>query len=321
VQAPWPAADDVPVGQGEQAVDPAGAKLPAGQMVQVMPGRLETAPAMQVVHALAPAGESVPAAQAVQLVAPALAAKVPAAQAVQLVAPALGAKVPAAQGAQTVPLVAVHAVWAKLPAGQAAQATQIPPVVRYALAGQLVQKPARPLQVAQLASHALHTWSLVAVQTALSYWPGAQAAAQATHWPWCRYVPASQLPHTVSALLVHAAFCTAPAGQVLHATQAPAGVSHWPAGQLVHWSARPLQVAQPGAQAAHTRSAVAEHATLWYWPAGQGPEHGVQVPPARYVSSPHVEHCWSLALVHTTVVLQPVMAVQASQVSAVPLAR
>jgi hypothetical protein len=281
VHALAPAVAVVPAGHGEHAPAPAGAKVPAGQLPHATPAPPEKSPAMQAVHALAPATESVPAGQAVQLVAPGASAKVPGVHVLQLVAPALAAKVPGVQGAHTVSLLAVHAVCAKLPAGQAEQAMHLPLGARNALAGQLVQKPALPLQVAQLASHALQTRSPVAVQLALSYWPTGQAPEQATHWPRWRYVPASQLPHTVSALLVQATRATVPAEQVLHGRHAPIDVSHWPEGQLVHWSGPPLQVAQSGAQEAHTRSAVAEQAMLWYWPSGQGPEHAVQVPPAR----------------------------------------
>jgi hypothetical protein len=48
-----------------------------------------------------------------------------------------------------------------------------------------VQKPARPLQVAQVGAQAVQTRSLVAPQASLSNWPGAQAPEQAAHWPWC----------------------------------------------------------------------------------------------------------------------------------------
>ncbi len=127
-----------------------------------------------------------------------------------------------------------------------------------------MQKSARPLQVAQLASHTVHTRSLVDVQPALSYWPDAQAPEQVAHWPWLAKVPAPQAPQTVSALLVHAACWGRPAGQVLHATQVPVGVSQCDAGQLVHWVGLPLQVAQLRSQAAQVRSVVAWQATLWY---------------------------------------------------------
>lgn len=64
-------------------------------------------------------------------------------------------------------LLAVHAVWTKLPAVHDPQGRQVPPDARYALAGQLVHRPAPPLQVAQLPSHALQTRSLLGVQVAL----------------------------------------------------------------------------------------------------------------------------------------------------------
>jgi hypothetical protein len=99
------------------------------------------------------------------------------------------------------------------------------------------------------------------------------------------------------------------------------GVSPWPAGQLVHWAGLPLQVAQAASQAAQLRSALAWQAMFWYWPAGQVVEQATQVPPERYVSGAHTEHCWSLALVQTMLAAHPGTGPQAGQVSAVSLAR
>lgn len=126
-----------------------------------------------------------------------------------------------------------------------------------------------------------------------------------------------QAPHTVSVLTVQAACWVRCAGQVLQGTQWPLGVSHWPSGQLVHWVGRPLQVAQAGSQGAQVRSAAAWQPTFWYWPAGHMAEQGVQVPPLRKELGSHTEHCWSLAVVQTTVPAQPGRALQVGQVSAV----
>jgi hypothetical protein len=52
----------------------------------------------------------------------------------------------------------------------------------------------------------------------------------------------------------------------------------------------PVQVAQVAAHAPQVRSAVAEQAAVWYVPAPQAPEQVWQLPPARYVPDPQVEH-------------------------------
>jgi hypothetical protein len=104
-----------------------------------------------------------------------------------------------------------------------------------------------PSQVAQVPAQAEQTRSAVAEQAALSYWPAGHAPEQPRHAPPLRYLPP---PH------------------VAHAED-PA----------------PVHVTQVASQAAHTRSADAEQAELWYWPARHAPEqatHVSGVPATRY---------------------------------------
>jgi hypothetical protein len=71
--------------------------------------------------------------------------------------------VPAAQAVQIVLVVAVQAVATDEPGAQGVQAGQVLPLW-YEFGGQLVQVVAVPLQVAQVASHAMQTRSAVAPQ-------------------------------------------------------------------------------------------------------------------------------------------------------------
>jgi hypothetical protein len=123
----------------------------------------EAVPARHSEHAGDPAGDDVPGAHVVQLVDPASAAKVPAAQAVQPPAFATDEYVPGVQAVQVVSAVALQAVATADPGSQVVHALQRLPL-RYEPVGQLVQVVALPLQVAQLASHAMQTRSLVAMQ-------------------------------------------------------------------------------------------------------------------------------------------------------------
>jgi hypothetical protein len=134
MQAPAPAAENVPARQLEQAaalVWPGSAEnVPAGQIEQaatlVCPGSPENVPAAQGMQIVAPAAEYVPAGQleqAAALVWPGSAENVPAGQieqAATLVCPGSPENVPAAQGMQIVAPAAEY-----VPAGQLEQAAAL----------------------------------------------------------------------------------------------------------------------------------------------------------------------------------------------------
>jgi hypothetical protein len=46
-----------------------------------------------------------------------------------------------------------------------------------------------------------------------------------------------------------------------------------------------------GVQPVQTRSAVAEQAALWNWPAAHAPEQVLHAPPLRYCPAPQLVHC------------------------------
>lgn len=135
-------------------------------------------------------------------------------------------------------------------------------------------------------------------------------------------MPALQSTQIASAVALQAVAILAPGRHTVQATQAPLAFKYWPAGQRVHSVALgPLQLAQLGWQAEHTRSAVATQGELWYWPAGQAPLQALHCAPSRKPPAEHCEHWESLAFVHVMADAHPATGVHGAHVSIVPLTR
>lgn len=121
---------------------------------------------MHAAQTLAPAAEAVPFGHAAHDAAPAVMAKVPAAQLEHTPASAVAEKVPGLQSVHTVLLLDVQLADTRDPGAQAAHGRQAP-LLRYELAGQLVQLAAEAPHVAQLASQGVHARSALARQAML----------------------------------------------------------------------------------------------------------------------------------------------------------
>lgn len=265
VQAAAPGPDEVSGAHAVHAFAPAPANVPAGHAVHVAaPAVAAICPAGHGVHALAPAADVVPGSHFVQVVAPAFVVNEPAGHAVQ-----------------TAFAVVVHAVAWNVPASQTLHALHLPPL-RKNDDGQLPHwLEEGPEHAVQLASHAPHAVSVVAVHAADWYVPEPHTL-HAVHVPPFRNLFAVQLAHSALLGPVHVPQLALHAPQTVFAFAVQAETSyslalhvlqarHWPpllylfAAQLVHWFAPgPEHVAQLPLQGAQTVFAVTVQAETWY---------------------------------------------------------